>query len=185
MNMHKVGRRALVLALVVVVLVAVLSGAGIAGAFFANFEMVALGTTSESIALDGATLASGFRPGDWTIQDAGGDYGLLSGHILKGNVCDAALTIHFDETASDIEFLYGADPSVAVVKVDGWLGTPGPGTLVFSQSHYGANYGSPVGMREGAVSILGSSFDYIVIYAPGGCLAIDDQIGRASCRERV
>lgn len=145
-----------------------------AAAFMTNFEAQALGTTAEAIPLIGATMGSPFNPHDWTVQDAGSDYVLLQSHILKGNACDAALVIEMDAPVTSVDFLFGADPAVATVKVDGWDGVPGPGTQVFSNSYSGANMGSPAGILEGVVSIASAPIDYLVIYAPGGCLAIDN-----------
>ncbi len=167
-------KHALRIALIMLIAVTVFGAQSTAWAFYTNFEAYALGTSAESLALSGVSLASGFAPHSWIIQMNTGDYVLLSGKILKHTVCDAALIMTFDSPRSDLGFLFGTDPSTLVVKVDGWLGTPGPGTLVFAHSYYGTDLGSPVGMREGAVSLSGTEFDHIVLYAPGGCLAIDD-----------
>jgi hypothetical protein len=165
----------------VFVLSALLIGAlliqtGIVLAFFTDFESFALGGTSESLILPGVTLGSPFSPGDWTVQDNTGDYVLLSGHILKGTVCTSALIMNFDDLQSGLTFNFGADPSVAVVKVDVWTGnpTPGVGIMHASYSYYGVNLGSPTGKLEGSVAFSGYDFDTVVLYAPGGCLAIDD-----------
>jgi hypothetical protein len=110
----------------------------------------------------------------WVVQENTGDYVLLSGHILQETgACYNALYMRFDEIQHGIELAYGIDPSVLVLKLDGWIGVPGPGTLVFSESLYGTWLGSPVGMREGIASVH-TDFDYIVMYSPGGCAAIDD-----------
>lgn len=166
--------RIALIALIALGTVTIWGGQGTAWAFFTDFEGYALGTPAESIAIPGVQLASGFAPNSWIVQMNAGDYVLLSGKILQNTVCDAALVMHFDSLQSDLDFLFGATASTLVVKVDGWVGTPGPGTLVFSHDYAGTDLGSPVGMLEGQVSLSGTEFNYIVLYSPGGCLAIDD-----------
>jgi hypothetical protein len=145
-----------------------------ASAFLNDFEAQPLGTSAEDIPLVGATMGSPFIPYDWTVQDAGTDYVLLQDHILKGNACNAALEIEMEAPITAVNFLFGADASVLTVKVDGWNGTPGPGTLVFSNDYTGTDMGSPSGKREGTVSITSLPIDWLIIYSPGGCLAIDN-----------
>lgn len=162
------------IALIVLTTVTIWGGQGTAWAFYTDFEGYAIGTPAESISLPGADLASGAAPNSWIVQMNTGDYVLLSGKILQSTVCDAALIMHFDSLQSDLDFLFGTTASTDIVKVDGWVGIPGPGTLVFSHSYNGTFLGSPAGMLEGQVSLSGTEFNYIVLYAPGGCLAIDD-----------
>ncbi|NDJ76043.1 MAG: hypothetical protein GYB65_07270, partial [Chloroflexi bacterium] len=126
-------KRFLVVALVVTVLVwPVMSTA----AFIDTFEAYAVGTPAESIALSGATMGSPFEPNAWQIQENTGDYILLNGKILAATgACDPGspgLNISFDDPQTFISFKFGAEPAVDVIKLDGWMGTPGPGTLQFS-----------------------------------------------------
>ncbi len=172
-------KRWYVIGLLVVVATLVIS-AGIASAFDTGFEEDDLNTPAEEIILPGFTLSSPSIPGSWTVQNNDGDYVLLSDHILKAQNCDAALIMAFESPQVILDFNFGlgrnitGPPLVGVVKVDGWLGKPGSGTLQFSQNHFGEDLGSPESLLEGTVMLAGPAFDHIVLYAPGGCLAIDD-----------
>ena len=143
------------------------------GGFFTDFEPYAHGTPAEALGIPGAVIGSGFAPGSWQVKP-NTEYATLSGNVLQNTQCDAALNIALDRAYTEVSFRFGVEPTAAVVKLDGWMGEPGPGSLVFSHDFYGAPLGSPTGMLEGVASTSGIAFDHLIIYSPGGCLAIDD-----------
>jgi hypothetical protein len=158
-----------------VLTIALLTTTAVFAAFITNFESFAIGTSAEGLVIPGAQLSSPFIPNDWRIEQNNGDYTSLSNHILASNRCSAALIVRVTEPHSAVRFNFGTDPSVAVLKVDAWMGAPGAGVLVFSQNFNGVNIGSPVGMLEGVAQVSGmGSFDHLVIYSPGGCIAMDN-----------
>lgn len=145
-----------------------------AAGFFEDFESYPKGTAAEDIAIPGATLSSPFIPRTWIVILDGSDFITLHGNIFTHAACSAALVVELEKPATEVSFRFGIDPSVEVLKVDGWLGEPGPGTLEFSRDYYGAFLGAPNGWREGRASNFRQEFDHLVIYSPGGCMAIDE-----------
>lgn len=160
----------------IVMIASLIIASSVAAAFHEHFEGYLPGSTLDQINIPGATLSANFGPGAWHVQpDTLDEYVTLNGNTLSQLDCNASLNIDLDTAATSIGFRYGHDRGVQVVKVDAWLGQPGSGTLVFSQNHLGSDLGSQYHKFEGTVAASGQgAFDYIVIYAPGGCLAIDD-----------
>jgi hypothetical protein len=140
---------------------------------FFNFNGNAPGTSAESIAAPGVHMGSPFIPNSWIVQP-NLVYTTMSGNILQNLNCNAALVIELDSVYQDISFRYGITRPTHVLKLDGWLGEPGPGMQVFSTNNYGVDNGGPEGIREGIAAASAAGFDHIVIYSPGGCAAIDD-----------
>jgi hypothetical protein len=142
-------------------------------AFQQTFESYANGTDLSGIAVPGAVLSANFGNASWVVTTNNGTYASLQNRILRQRNCNASLNIDLDVPHSAIAFRYGTSLSTAVVKVDGWMGLPGSGQLVFSQSFFGTDLGN--GKLEGQAVVSGLGyFDFIVIYAPGGCTAIDN-----------
>ncbi|MBC7810121.1 MAG: hypothetical protein H7175_03195 [Burkholderiales bacterium] len=168
-------QRKTILVITTVLTIALLTTAGVYAVFITNFEGFAINTSAEGLVIPSAQLSSPFIPNDWRIEQNNGDYISLSNHILASNRCNAALIVRMDEPHSAVRFNFGTDPSVVVLKVDAWMGAPGPGTLVFSKNFNGVNIGSPVGMLEGVARVSGlGDFDHLVIYTIGGCMAMDN-----------
>ncbi len=170
-----------------VVSMAVLSLIGLlftlSGTVFAastSFENVPVGTAASDISLSGVEFIESLAPGSWVVEDSPGTYTLLRGHILsnRGGGCGSTLSMRFDDLQSDISFSYVSDrsrtpgtPDVVLYLFTGGDPTPGIGTRVYSGDFYGTDLGS--GEWEGRPTVV-VDFDFVVLFSPSGCLAVDD-----------
>ncbi len=172
--------RWLLVSTTLVVLIGLLTLSGTASAVSSGFEDVPIGTIANDIDLPGVDFApDAVAPSEYTVQANAGIYASLSGHILTdaGGGCMTSISMRFTDLQTSIGFVYGADRSYSVVYPDvvlylftGGNPTPGIGTSVYSGEFYGADLGT--GMFEGAVGVT-VDFDYVVLFSPSGCLAID------------
>ncbi|MBI5960452.1 MAG: hypothetical protein HY866_17050 [Chloroflexi bacterium] len=153
---------------------------GVALAVSTSFEDVPVGTAASDISLSGVEFIESLAPGSWVVEDSPGTYTLLSGHILSNyhGGCGSTLSMRFDELQSEINFMYVSDrsrtpgtPDVVLYLFTGGNPTPGIGTRVYTGDFYGTDLGS--GLWEGAVR-LRIEYDFVVLFSPSGCLAIDD-----------
>jgi hypothetical protein len=170
------GHRWIKVGIVIAVMAGLLALPGTAGAVNTGFDTIPIGTFADDIALPGVDFISGLGvPGNWTVQAAGTDYVLLSGHVLKNADadCRAAIQMRFDDLQGSIGFVFGTDAAAPVILYlyTGGNPTPGIGTRVHTGSYAGADLGT--GMLEGSVNVT-VAFDYVVLYSPGACLAIDN-----------
>ncbi len=148
-----------------------------AAAVATDFEDVPLGTDASAIAIPGVEFVSS---SGFTVQDSGASYSTLSGHILSevGTSCALSISLRFDELQAGIGFLFASDrswnsttPDLVMYLYTGGNPTPGIGTRVYTGDFYGT--GLVTGQWEGSVSVM-TTFDYVVMFAPSGCLAIDN-----------
>lgn len=152
-----------------------------AAAVSTDFESVPIGTAANDIAIPGVDFAPGAAsPSAFTVQHNAGAYASLSGHILTnaGGNCMTSISMRFSALQAGISFLYGADrsldptvPDAVLYLYTGGDPTPGIGTRVHTGSYYGSV--SSTGKWEGTVSVT-VNFDYVVLFSPSGCLAIDN-----------
>lgn len=159
-------------ALILTVLLMPAQSASAFNSFF-DFNSNAPGTSAENIPAPGVHMGSPFNPNSWIVQP-NFVYTTMNGNVLQNLNCNAALVIELDSVYQDVSFRYGITRPTQVLKLDGWLGAPGSGTLVFSTNHNGTYNGGPEGIREGVAAASAAGFDHLVIYTPGGCAGIDD-----------
>lgn len=165
----------------VMALMALLVPTGTADAVSSGFEEIPLGTIANNIMIPGVDFApNAVNPSAYTVQANAGTFASLSGHILTnlGGDCMTSLLFRFDALQSSISFLYGADrsydptyPDAVMYLFTGGNPTPGIGTRVFTGSFSGADPGT--GMFEGFINVM-VDFDFVVLFSPSGCLAIDN-----------
>jgi hypothetical protein len=166
--------RLLVSSMGLCVFVGLLVGSGIASAYYFNFENIPTGTPARALTMPGLE----FQSDSMTVVDSAGAYDLLSGHVLKCNPPEGGLALRFEELQSNISFLYASDrsrysdrPDLVLYLFTGGNPTPGIGETVYFSTYHGIV--GKNGMAEGGVKV-NVDFDYLIMFSPSGCLAIDD-----------